>query len=421
MSDPASASIPESALSKHIPTGVWALLFGRLLSTVGSICQVVLLGKLVYDISGGSELALGFLGLAEFLPTAILSPFTGSIADRFDRRRVLQLGLLGETAVGLALFFYARSDPSTTTMAFLLAVLFGVTRAVAWPPARALPMDLAPRGAVERVLALNAATWQIGAIIGPVAGGFLYEADPSWPFMFATVLFGLSAFAVFLVPDAKVERLQTSGVRAALHDAVEGLRFIRHTPVLAGAISLDLFAVLFGGAVALLPAIAEERLGTDAVGLGWLRAAGGIGAATTSIALAVRPVARHVGQVLMAVVGVFGVATIVLGTTRSFAVAFVAMLVLNAADSVSVFIRSTVVPLATPEAMRGRVLASENVFIGASNELGAFESGVAAAAFGLAPAIVLGGVATLAVVGLWWRFFPALSTIDRFEELRPDT
>jgi predicted MFS family arabinose efflux permease len=188
---------------------------------------------------------------------------------------------------------------------------------------------------------------------------------------------------------------------------------------LFGAISLDLFAVLFGGAVALLPAIAEERLGVGAIGLGWLRAATGIGAAVVSIALATRPISRHVGHKLLTMVALFGAATLVLGLTRSFAVAFVALLVLSGADAVSVFIRSAIVPLATPDNMRGRVLATENVFIGASNELGAFESGVPGSLFGLVGAIMIGGVGTLAVVGIWAVFFPKLRKIDRFSELHP--
>ncbi|MDP9389520.1 MAG: MFS transporter, partial [Actinomycetota bacterium] len=202
--------------------------------------------------------------------------------------------------------------------------------------------------------------------------------------------------------------------RAQLRDAVEGVRLIRRRPILLGAISLDLFAVLFGGAVALLPAIATDRLGVDAVGLGWLRAAGGIGAGAVTLVLAVRPVRRRVGVTLLAVVAGFGAATVVLGVTRSFAVAFAAMAALSAADAVSVFIRATLVPLVAPEEMRGRVLAVENVFIGASNELGAFESGVVGQLVGPSAAVVLGGVATLAVAGGWWFLFPALRRVDRF-------
>ena len=196
---------------------------------------------------------------------------------------------------------------------------------------------------------------------------------------------------------------------------------MRSQPILLGAISLDLFAVLFGGAVALLPAVAEDRLGVGAVGLGWLRAAIGIGAGIVTISLTVRPVSRRVGRTLLVAVALFGAGTIALGVTTSFAVAFVALLALSGADSVSVFIRSTLVPLVTPPHMRGRVLAVEAVFIGASNELGAFESGVVGQLLGPAVAIVLGGAATLAVAGLWWGFFPALREVDGFPAVADHT
>jgi hypothetical protein len=222
------------------------------------------------------------------------------------------------------------------------------------------------------------------------------------------------------VPDAGIEKLDNApGARAALRQAREGLSFVRRSPILLGAISLDLFAVLFGGAVALLPAIAEDRLGVGAVGLGWLRAAAGIGAGLTALAMAWHPISRHVGRTLLIVVGMFGLGTIVLGLTQDYLTAFLALAVLGASDSVSVFIRLTLVPLATPESMRGRVLAVENVFIGASNELGAFESGVAAHLVGLVGAVVLGGAATLVVVMLWWARFPSLRNVDRFDEVRP--
>ena len=197
-----------------------------------------------------------------------------------------------------------------------------------------------------------------------------------------------------------------------MHEAVEGLRFVRSQPILLGAISLDLFAVLFGGAVALLPAIAEDRLGVGAVGLGWLRAATGIGAGVVALYLTVRPVSRRIGSTLLISVALFGIGTIALGVTTSFAVAFVALLVLSGADAFSVFIRSTLVPLVTPADKRGRVLAVEAVFIGASNELGAFESGVLGQLLGPAAAVVLGGVGTLAVAALWWGIFPDLRRVD---------
>ncbi|WP_420444336.1 MFS transporter [Candidatus Poriferisodalis sp.] len=210
-------------------------------------------------------------------------------------------------------------------------------------------------------------------------------------------------------------------MRSALAHALEGLRYVRRNRVLLGAISLDLFAVLLGGAMALLPAIAEKRLGVGAVGLGWLAAAVGIGASAVMVTLSVRPLQRRVGPSLMAAVATFGVGTIALALTRSYIVAFVALLVLGGADAVSIFVRGMIVPLATPEEMRGRVMAVEYVFIGGSNELGAFESGVAGALLGVAGAVVFGGVGTLAVVAIWLLWFPELRSIDRFAEVQPDT
>jgi hypothetical protein len=260
------------------------------------------------------------------------------------------------------------------------------------------------------------ATFQIGAIVGPVLGGMLYAVDPVAPFLAMAALTGTAAVAYTFVRalPTRVDPGVEPPARPGLREAFEGMRFIRRTPILLGAISLDLFAVLFGGAVILLPAIAEERLGVGAVGLGWLRASIGIGAGTATLLLARRPLQRHVGRVLLVVVALFGVGTVVLGLTRSYLVAFLTLAAISAADAVSVFIRSTLAPLVTPSAMRGRVLAVEHVFIGASNELGGFESGVAGQLLGVAGAVVLGGVATIVVAVVWWFAFPVLRDVDRF-------
>ena len=366
----------------------------------------------------GSTLSLGLLGLAEFLPVALLSPITGSVADRFDRRKVFAGALVGETLVAVLLFLYIWSDPSSILPIFGLVLLFGVFRASASPASRALPIDLAPPGLLERVVALRTFSFMAGAIVGPVALGFVFVGGVAFPYLVAAGGFAAAIAMLPLVPRPPVRQHRPAGARQVVRDAFEGLRFIRRTPIVFGAISLDLFAVLFGGVIALLPAIAEERLGVGAVGLGWLRAAVGIGAAGTALTLSIRPLRRHVGRQLLTMVAMFGILTIVLGLTRSFTVAFIALLAAAAVDAVSMFIRASLVPLATPEHMRGRVLAVENVFIGASNELGAFESGVTAALFGLVGAIFFGGAGTLVVVALWWKFFPALRSVDRFEEVR---
>lgn len=390
-----------------------------MLITTATVGQLTILGKEVWDITG-DELSLGLLGLAEFVPTAILSPLTGSVADRFDRRLVSGAGLLASASVSFALWAYISTDPTSIGPIYALIALFGAARAFIAPAIRALPVDLSPRESVERVVALSSLAWQVGGIVGPVLAGFLFVAARPLPYLVSGLLLLVAVGALAVIGSSSVDRLDSSpGLRATLVDALDGLRFIRRTPVLFGAISLDLFAVLFGGAVALLPAIAEDRLGVGAIGLGWLRAATGIGAGTVTLGLTVQPLRRHVGRTLLVMVGVFGLCTLVLGMTRSYLVAFAALFVMSGADAVSVYIRSAIVPLATPPSMRGRVLATENVFIGASNELGAFESGVTGRLFGLVGAIMIGGIGTLAVVGLWAVLFPKLRRIDRFDELDP--
>jgi MFS family permease len=395
---------------------VVALLSSVFASSSAMALLSTVLGKLVFDITD-SELALGLLGLAEFAPALILVFVTGPLADRMDRRRLAALALGVEALVLAGLTVYVSTDPTSTLPIFLLVIAYGTARAFATPATRSLPADTVPPTRLPWLTARQALTWQGALVLGPVLGGFLYVVAPWVPFAAAVVLVSVAALTVLTVhvlpferPGPEAEGAEPSGV----HEAMEGLRFVRSRPILLGAISLDLFAVLFGGAVALLPAIAEDRLGVGAVGLGWLRAATGIGAGVVALALTVRPMSRRIGRTLLACVALFGVGTIVLGVTTNFAIAFVALLVLSGADAVSVFIRSTLVPLVTPADKRGRVLAVEAVFIGASNELGAFESGVVGQLLGPAAAVVLGGVGTLAVAALWWGIFPALRDVDAF-------
>lgn len=402
---------------ERLPFAVWALLATSFLTSFATIGQITILGKQVFDMTG-RELDLGLLGLAEFLPLALAAPFTGALADRFDRRRVFAAGIAGEVTTSIGLFLYVSTDPTRVQPIFALVVVYGLSRALASPAVRALAIDIAPPESIERVIALRSVAFQAGGILGPVAAGFLFVADIAAPYAVSAVAYVLAAVLVSATPKLATRRLSTRGGMQALRDARDGLRFIRRQPVIFGAISLDLFAVLLGGIVALLPAIAEERLGVGAVGLGGLRAAISTGAATTALALSFRPVRRHVGVILLGVVGAFGIVHLAIAFTTAYALACVLFFAAAALDSVSVFIRSTLIPLATPEDMRGRVLAVENVFIGASNEMGAVESGVTAAVFGLVGAMVFGSVGTLLVVGLWWRIFPALRNVDRFDEIR---
>ena len=395
------------------------LLICNFLLYCGVSLQAAALFKQVFDLTH-RESAIGYIGLAEFLPAMLLVLVTGAVADRFDRRKIAIFAVGGEVLASGALLAYAASNPTSAFPLYFVAFGYGIARAFQAPSMRAMPPMVAPEGGIPRTVALFSATWTAAIIIGPALSGFLYSIDPWVAYAGSTAFIVVAWLGLFRLEFVRTPTPPDPDERPSMRSAMEGLRFIRRTPVLLAAISLDLFAVLFGGAVALLPAIATERLGVGDVAYGFLRSAPGIGAAAMAIALAVWPVRRHIGVVLFIAVGLFGAATIVLGLTHSYAVAFASLIVLSAADMVSVFIRGSLVPLVTPDEKRGRVLAVENVFIGASNELGAFESGMAAQAFGTPAAVIGGGVATLAIVGLWSWLFPSLRTIDRFEDLEID-
>lgn len=413
---------------------VGALLGAALTTSMSNLAQTTVLGLLVYRLTG-SELDLGFLGLAEFAPAALLVLVAGAVADRFDRRRVTAFGAMSDAVVALALAWYVhRPQGLSTTPIFLLVLAFGAGQAFLSPALRSLPAAMVANEGVPWLVARRSVAGQTATIIGPLLGGLLYGAGVWVPLVAAAALSAAGAASVLAVrlPDraaglANADRLNPVGddqvdhvledgipaSRGGLHEAMEGLRFVRAHSIVLGAISLDLFAVLFGGAVTLLPAIAV-RLHTGALGLGGLRAAAGLGAGAMTLVIAVRPVQRRVGRFLLSVVAVFGVWTIVLGVTRSYVLAFIAMFGLSAADAVSVFIRSTLVPLATPPEIRGRVLAVENVFIGASNQLGGFESGVVGQLLGTTASVVLGGIGTLVVALAWGVLFAPLRRVDRF-------
>ena len=397
---------------------VGAYIGANVLLYVGLSLQVTTLAKQVYDITR-REIDLGFLGLAEFVPIALLVFVTGTVADRFNRKRISQLAMAGELSSALLLMWYASTEPTSVFPIFLIAILYGSSRAFLAPAMRPIAAAIAPEGRLPQMIALYSTVWTSAGIVGPAMSGFLYSASPVIAYGTGSmlILVALATFSSVRVPAT--QRGTEGNERPTLRSAVEGLSYIRRTPILFAAIALDLFAVLFGGAVALLPVIAEERLGVGNIAYGWLRAAAGIGAGAVALLLAVRPLRRHVGRWLLVAVAVFGVGTIVLGLTRTYWIAFVAMLVVHGADMVSVFVRGSIVPLVTPDDKRGRVSAVENVFIGATNELGAFESGVAAQAVGVPATVVGGGVLTLGVVGVWWVKFKQLRDVDRFEDLKP--
>lgn len=413
-----------SASDALVPTGkqtiadrdIRRFLISSALIYTGIALQLAVLGKEVFDITG-RESDLAWLGLAEFAPAPFLVFVTGSVADHFDRRKVAALAMTGEVLCVVALAVYSASDPTAVWPFFLIAGVFGACRSFNAPAIRSMPPMIALDNGVSRAIALTNVVGFSSSIIGAAVSGGLYIIAPSagYGVAAAMILFGL--ITLLTVRFRRQPKPPDPDERPTLRSAMEGLRFIRRTPILFGIISLDLFAVLFGGAVALLPAIAEDRLQVGDVAYGWLRAAPGIGAGAMGLVLAVRPLRRRVGKVLLFVVAVFGAGTVVLGLTTNYLVAFVALVVLSGADMVSVFVRSSLVPLVTPDEKRGRVLAVENVFIGASNELGAFESGMAAQQFGLVPAVAGGGIATIGVVVLFSVAFPALRAIDRFEDV----
>ena len=418
-----AAGAKQTSPPGRIEPRLWALFGATFFSMALTMGQITFLGKQVFDMTG-KPIFLGLLGLAEFVPAFLLAPITGMVADRFERRLVFAWGLGGEAIASLGLYFYVASDPTSVLPIYGLVVTFGTARAFLMAVSRAMPVDLAPQGARERMVALNVAGWQGGFIVGPVVFGLAFDVDPALPYLLAAGCAAAGIGLLMIVPPSDVRRAALAagaGARAVIAQALEGLRYVRRNRVVLGAISLDLFAVFLGGVQLLLPAIAEERLGVGAVHLGWLASAVGIGAAVVMLALSVRPLQRRVGPSLLGSVALFGVGTIVVGVTRSYVVAFVALLVLGGADAVSIFVRGTIVPLATPEDMRGRVLAVEYVFIGGSNELGGFRSGVTAALLGVAGAVVFGGMGTLAVVASWWLVFPELRRIDRFAEVTPGT
>lgn len=394
--------------------GVRPLLAANAVLYTGVLLQATALGKNVFDITG-SELDIGWLGLAEFVPAMLLVLVTGTVADRFNRRTVSMLAQGGEMLCAILLTLYALTEPTSTLPIFAVVVLFGVFRGFLGPAMRPIVAMIAPEGGLPRVIAVYGATWTGAAIVGPALAGFTYSVHPAMAYAVAAVLMGSAVVVMSMVTVPAVSRVEAT--KPTLREAIQGLVFIRRTPILFAAISLDLFAVLAGGAVALLPVIAEKQLGVGDVAYGWLRAAGGIGAASTAVWLSFRPVRNRVGRTLIVSVAMFGAFTVLLGSTGNYWIAFFAVMAINSADMVSVFIRGSLVPLVTPDDKRGRVSAVEGVFIGASNELGAFESGAVSSVVGAPATIIGGGVATIAVAGLWWKAFPSLRKVDTFDEL----
>jgi MFS family permease len=388
-----------------------AFLIARLLATLAAQMQTVAVGWQIYAITR-DPLDLGLIGLSQFLPFIVLILPAGQLADHYDRRRILMLCYVTEAFCALALLAFTIGELTVAWPVFAAMTLLGCARAFSMPSGQALLPNLVPAEDFTRAVALNSSVFQIATVVGPALGGVLYLAGPR--VVYATVLAFAALAALLMLRVRKGARSATTAREPASWETLlSGLRFVRSKPVIFGAISLDLFAVLFGGATALLPIYASDILGVGPSGLGLLRTAPGIGAGLCALALAVRPVTRHVGPWMFGGVAMFGIATIVFGASTSFLVSLIALIVLGAADMVSVYVRHLLVQLETPDRIRGRVSAVSAVFIGASNELGEFESGLTAKWWGTVRAVLVGGIATLVVTGLWTRWFPMLWKMDQ--------
>ncbi len=384
-------------------------LCARLLGTIAVQMQNVAVGWQVYAITGNA-LDLGFIGLAQFAPFVALVLVAGQVADHFNRRAIIIVCHGVELLCALILLIFTFGGFQALWPVFAALALFGAARAFRMPTSQAILMNLVPLENFGNAVAISSSGFHVAVIVGPTLGGILYLLGPTVVYGASAVLFLL---AMVLMGLTRVEQPTIHKETPNWHTLLEGLRFVWSRPIVLGAISLDLFAVLFGGATALLPAYASDILQVGPQGLGLLRTAPGVGAALTAILLAFKPMSHRVGHWMFGGVALFGLATVVFGVSQSFWLSLAVLFILGAGDMVSVYIRHMLVQLETPDAIRGRVSAVNAVFIGASNELGEFESGLTAAWFGLVPAVVVGGVATLLVTVVWMWRFPALRRLDR--------
>jgi MFS family permease len=407
-------------MSSMMPVGAGALLnhrsfvlflLSRSLSRFSSQVGAVAIGWQIYDLTG-SAFDLGMVGLVQFLPTALFVFVAGHAADRYERKRVVQVCQLTEALTALFLAWGAHTGSLTVLQIFIATAVLGTAGAFESPATAALLPLIAPQGSLQRATALSSGAAQIATITGPALGGLAYAVMPSTPYGIM-VLFWLSG----TVLTGGIRLTQPAAVRdsATPGDLFAGVRFVRSNPAILGTISLDLFAVLLGGATALLPIYARDILEAGPLGLGVLRAAPAVGALLMTAFLARHTINRRVGLRMFQAVIIFGAATMVFAISQWMWLSVLALAILGAADTVSVVIRFSLVQLATPDEMRGRVGAVNFLFINASNQLGQFESGVTAALFGTVPAAILGGVGTIAIALLWMKLFPALRHVEKLE------
>ncbi|ATE64517.1 MFS transporter [Rhizorhabdus dicambivorans] len=398
----------------------------RFSSTIALNGMVVVIGWQVYDVARRTmppreaALQLGLIGLAQFLPLMLLTLVTGLAADRLDRRWIARATTALELLCAIALAVMTWRDTITLPALFAVAALLGVARAFAAPALQALSPNLVPPALLPAAIATSSVAWQVGGIAGPPLGGYLYAIDPPLAYTVAAALLGVAVLMLMLI--GPVPRTEVDGSRNPWAQMLEGLSYLRRNRLVLGAISLDLFAVLLGGATAMLPIYARDILHVGSDGLGHLRAAPAVGAVIVAFWLSRYPLRSNVGFKLLVAVAIFGTGTIVFGlsqnTSMPMATALGALGLLGAADMVSVYVRQTLIQLYTPDAMRGRVGAVSSLFISGSNELGEAESGFLAAAVGPVVAVVAGGIGTIVVAILWAKLFPEILRARTFDPPR---
>ncbi len=407
----AAVALPDRALLSYAAYRYYFI--ARLATNFGNQIQVVALGWQVYALTH-SAYDLGLVGLFQFLPAVLLVLPAGHVADRVDRRRVSQLGVAFKLAAVLLLAWLSYQETLSRLAVVMIATMLGTARAFEMPANSALLPTLVPRPLLPRALAMSSSASQAAVVIGPALGGLLYGISSTVAYLvcaatFVVAIVGLSLVRV--VPSSEQVR-----VSASAQSVLAGVRYILSRKELLGAMSLDLFAVLFGGATALLPVYASDILHTGPVGVGLLRSAQAVGALSSALILMRYPLKRRIGPRMFMAVAVFGAATIVFGLSRQLWLSLCCLFLLGLSDMVSVVVRASLVQLGTPDAMRGRVSAVNSLFIGTSNQLGEFESGITAGMFGAVTSVVAGGCATLAIAFLWTRFFPSLARRDQFPQ-----
>jgi MFS family permease len=383
----------------------------RLLSTLAYQMLSVAVGWQIYALTG-SPLYLGLVGFAQVLPTLLLSLLAGHVADRYDRRLVFSACQIVQGVGVLALAIGSFEGWMSREHILLIVFLIGSARTFTMPASQALLPNLVNPALFARATALTASLSQVGFITGPALGGFLYTAGPTVVYASVSAAFLIAALLIFLI---SIRERAGNHEPVSLRSVFAGIVFIKSKPTILGAISLDLFAVLLGGATALLPIYAREILFTGPWGLGFLRSAPAVGALLMSIFLAHLSFRHHMGKIMFTAVAVFGLSTVAFAISTSFILSLIMLVVLGAADMISVVIRQSLVQIETPDHMRGRVSAVNSLFIGTSNQLGEFESGLTAAWFGTKAATLIGGIGTLIVAAVWTRIFPALAEVDSLD------